>query len=59
MAMDQKEIYMYLVDLQKLWKDPPIFLMGKLQYFEWAMFNSYVKLTEIYDMAKLKSYLSL
>jgi hypothetical protein len=23
---------------------------GKINYFEWAMFNSYVKLPEIYDM---------
>ena len=28
------------------WKDPPCFSYGKIHYFDWAMFNSYVKLPE-------------
>ena len=30
-----------------LWKDPPIF-HGKIHYFDWAIFNCYVPITDGY-----------
>jgi hypothetical protein len=26
----------------ELWKDPPCYFYGKIHYFDWAIFNSYI-----------------
>ena len=40
-------IYWFMLEkLTSLWKDPPFFFSGKTHDFDWAMFNSYVKLPE-------------
>ena len=46
MMVDDGEWYPLIMTDIANWKDPPCDFYGKIHYFDWAMFNNYVKLPE-------------